>query len=805
MKFTLSWLKDHLQTDASLEVITDRLTMIGLEVDRITDPARVYAPFTVGHVLSASAHPNADTLRVCVVDTGAGTVQVVCGAPNARPGMRGVFAPAGTTIPGTGLDLKPVKIRGVASSGMLCSEREMLLSDDHEGIIELPADAPIGAPFATVMGLDDPVIEIEITPNRPDCLGVRGIARDLAAAGLGTLKPFTPKTLAGDYDSPIAIDLLFADDEKHICPIFAGCYVRGVRNGPSADWMQRRLRAIGLRPISALVDITNYVSYDLGRPLHVYDADRLEGNIGARMGRQGEHFTALDGKDYAVDAHMCVIADARRVLGLGGIMGGEYSGAQDDTTSVFIECAYFDPLRTAQTGRRTGILSDARYRFERGVDPAFVIPGLDAAIGLLVDLCGGTPSRPVIAGAPPLVDRRIDFPFGEVKRLTGLDTDDKTIARTLQHLGFTLSDTAGEVEVRVPEWRPDVEGKADLVEEITRITGIDAVSPVALPRADTVLKPVLTTAQKRSHDAKRVLAARGMLEAMTYSFIAHDDAKRFGGGARILRLANPIAAQMSDMRPSLLPGLMRAAGRNHDRGIADLALFEVGQVFCDDTIAGQSTCASGVRCGTQRLNGGGRHWRGGTRPVDAFDAKADALGVIEAMGLDATKVQLARGAPSWFHPGRSGVIQLGPKCVLGAFGEVHPGLAQSFGMDGPLVAFEVMLDAIPAARRKARRSRAIYDVPDLQPVRRDFAFVVDETIEAQALVRAAAGVDRVLIEHVRVFDVFTGASIGGGKKSIAIEVTLQPRQATMTDAAIEAICAKIITAVEKATGGALRG
>ncbi len=805
MKFTLSWLKEHLQTQACLQEISDTLTMIGLEVEAITDPAKDYAAFTIAHVTSAEPHPNADSLRVCLVDTGSEIVQVVCGAPNARAGMKGVFAPSGTRIPGTGLDLKPVRIRGVASNGMLCSEREMQISDEHEGIIDLPPDTPIGTPFAKVMGLDDPVIEIGITPNRPDCLGVYGIARDLAAAGVGTLRKQTIPALEGTYDSPMEIALDFSDDNAHICPIFAGCYVRGVRNGPSPPWMQQRLRTIGLRPISALVDMTNYISYDLGRPLHVYDADKLTGTIGARMGRAGEQFCALDGKTYQVDESMCVIADDARVLGLGGIMGGTYSGAQLDTKNIFIECAYFDPLTTARTGRRTGIVSDARYRFERGVDPAFVIPGLDVAAQMVMDLCGGQVSRPFVAGKPPLRRHQIAFAFSQVKRLTGLKADDSEIAGALNRLGFAVGGQGGTADVSVPEWRPDVAGKADLVEEATRIIGLNKVAAVPLPRAGAVLKPVLNTGQQRTRDVKRTLAARGMVEVVTYSFIAQDDAERFGGGAPALALSNPISPQMSHMRPSLLPGLVRAAQRNADRGLTELALFEVGQTFMDPSPEGQRVCAAGLRRATQRLDGGGRHWRGDDRAVDAYDVKADALNVLEAAGLDAAKVQLTTGVPDWFHPGHAAVIQLGPKNQLGFFGELHPRVLDVLEVDGPLMAFEVVLDHIPAPRRKASRAKSIYVVSDLQPVRRDYAFIVDEQVAAGTLLRAAAGADRTLIEKVNVFDVFAGASLGEGKKSLAIEVTLRPQDKTMTDAEIDQVSTRIIAAVEKATGGTLRG
>lgn len=804
MKFTLSWLKDHLDTEATLDEIVDKLTMIGLEVEDVVDAAKDLAPFTVAYVVSAEQHPDADRLRVCMVDTGSETVQVVCGAPNARTGMKGVFAPSGTHIPGTGLDLKPTRIRGVESNGMLCSEREMGMSDEHDGIIDLDADAPVGAPFASIAGLDDPVIEIAITPNRPDCLGVRGVARDLAAAGLGTLRPDTLEPVKGTFDSPISVTVS-SDAPDAPCPAFAGCYVRGLTNGPSPDWMQRRLKAIGLRPINTLVDITNYVTYDRGRPLHVYDADRVSGDIEARPGREGESFLALDGRTYEGDPEICVIADGSGMIGLGGIMGGEDTGSTPETVNVFIESALFDPIRTAATGRRLGIESDARYRFERGVDPAFMEPGAHLAARMVMDLCGGEASHVIVAGKVPDAGLEIAFDPREVERLTGVAIEAGRVREILESLGFGVTKNGDAFTVMAPTWRPDVHGKADLVEEVMRIHGIDAFPAVPMKRGDEVARPVLTVSQTRVRQARRTLAARGMVEAVTWSFIPQVDADLFGGGADELCLANPISSEMTHMRPGLLPGLLAAARRNNDRGFADVALFEVGQSYRDATPDGQYDSASGVRTNLQRLAGGGRHWEDTAQRVGVFDAKADAVDVLAALGAPVDRLQTAAEAPAWYHPGRSGVLRLGPKNVLANFGEVHPRILKALDISGAVVAFEVFVGNVPVPKAKPGRARPPLDASDLQPVRRDFAFVVDSDVAAEDLLRAAKGADKALVTGVSLFDVFSGGSLAENEKSLAIEVTLQPRDRTLTDEEIDEVGKRVVAQVEKATGGRLRG
>jgi len=804
MKFTLSWLKEHLETEATLEEILDALTMIGLEVEEVDDRAAL-KPFTIAKVIEAKQHPNADRLRVCSVDTGTGEpVQVVCGAPNARTGMTGVFAAAGTHIPGTGVDLKPGNIRGEMSNGMLCSERELEISDEHDGIIDLPDEAPLGQPYASWAGLDDPVIEIGITPNRPDCLGVFGIARDLAAAGIGKLKEKPRIDIKGDYPCPTDVKLEFGDGPS-LCPAFGLRLVKGVTNGSSPKWMQQRLRAIGLRPINTLVDITNFMTYDRGRPLHVFDAAKVHGDLTVRAAKAGEEVEALDGKTYRFDESMCVIADENGVESIAGVMGGEASGCSETTTDVLIESALWDPINIARTGRSLGVNSDARYRFERGVDPAMMVPGLEEATQLVMDLCGGSPSEMIVAGEVPSPSLILDFPIDEVKRLSGLDVQSHEIKAILTLLGFWVSGNPPVYKVAVPSWRPDVFGKADLVEEVMRIVGVNNVPFEPLPGGDTVNKPVLTRSQRQARSARRTLAGRGMVEAVTWSFIPRRHAEMFGGGQASLELANPISSDLTDMRPSLVAGLATAGQRNADRGYGDVALFEVGQVYHGDGPQDQALTAAGIRRGTERFGGGGRAWSGNAGLVDAFDAKADALAVLDAIGAPTDKLMVMRDGPDWLHPGRSGALKLGPKNTLAVFGEVHPRTLKALDIEGPVVAFEVYLEAIPPSKPKSTKAKSVLDISELMPVRRDFAFIVDQDVEAAALLRAARGAEKTLISAVSLFDIYQGQGIDDGKKSLAIEVVLQPRDKTLTDEEIDAVGARIIAQVEKATGGVLRG
>ena len=810
MKFTLSWLKEHLDTDEPLEKIADKLTMIGLEVEHIEDKAKALAPFVIAKVISAEQHPNADRLRVCMVDygqiaNGEKPLQVVCGAPNARAGLISVFSPPGTYIPGKNITLSVGNIRGVESHGMLCSAAELELSEDHDGIIELPADAPVGKPYAQWAGLGDPVIEINLTPNRQDCTGVHGIARDLAAADMGKFKDNAPKQIKGEFPCPVQVKI---EDEK-LCPGFALRLVRGVKNGPSPEWLQKRLTSIGLRPINALVDITNFMTFDRARPLHVFDAKKVKGNLTVRHAKNGETILALDGKTYTLDDTMCVIADEHGVESLAGIMGGEASGCDANTTDVLIESALWNEINIAQTGRKLGINSDARYRFERGVDPAFMVPGLEMATKLVMDLCGGSSSEIVVAGKSHGDDRIIEFPLSEVKRLAGIDVPFPEMKLILGHLGFMVAGTGPVVKVAVPSWRSDVHGKADIVEEIVRIVGVDSVPLTPFERGDAPRKPVLTQLQLRTRRAKRALAARGMLEAVTWSFVSRPQADLFGGGQPELTLANPIASDLSDMRPSLIAGLVAAAQANADRGFPDVALFEVGQIFKGDRPEDQFMAASGVRRALASSKGIGRFWSG-SATVDALDAKADALAVLAAAGAPMQGLQIvsakeSKNFPAWLHPGRSGAIQIGPQNVLGYFGELHPRALEALKADGPLVAFEVILERIPGAKAKPTRAKPLLELSPFQPVSRDFAFIVDRSVKAGDIVRTAQAVDKKLITGVTVFDVYEGKGIDDGKKSIGIAVTLQPREKTLTDQEIDAVASKIVADVTKKTGGTLRG
>ncbi len=803
MKLTLGWLKEHLETSATLDEIVDKLTLIGLEVESVEDKAKALAPLKIANVLSAEKHPDADRLRVCMVDIGTGKpIQVVCGAPNARGGMKAVFAPPGTYIPGKALTLSVGKIRGVESHGMLISGAEIEVSDDHDGIIELPADAPTGKAYADYAGLGDPVLDVAITPNRADCLGVYGIARDLAAASIGDMKEEQLKPVTGKFPCPVKVNLEF--DKDPLCPAFALRLIKGVKNGPSPEWLQKRLRAIGLRPINALVDITNLLTFDRSRPLHVFDAAKVKGNLVVRRAKKGEKILALDGKTYELDADMCVIADNSGVESLAGIMGGETTGCSETTTDVLVESALWDAVNIAQTGRRLGINSDARFRFERGVDPAFCVPGLELATKLILELCGGEASEIVLAGEIPDTSRVIDFPFSHVKKLSGLETNATEAKRILNALGFSVAGAGDVLKVSPPSWRADIEGKADLVEEIVRILGVDRVPSTPFERGEDAFKPVLTTIQKRTRMAKRALAAAGLVEGVTWSFISNAHAKAFGGGKPELSLANPIAAELSDMRPSLVPTLAMAAQKNADRGFSDVALFEVGQVFTGDRPEDQFIAATVVRRGTAKTNATGRHWSGSAKSVDVFEAKSDALSVLASAGAPVDKVQIVAGGPAWLHPGRSGTIQLGPKTVLGYFGELHPSALEALDVAGPIAIAEIFLERVPEPKARPTRTKPKLELSQFQPVSRDFAFIVDRGVVAADIIRAAESADKKLVSAVDVFDVYEGKGIPDGKKSVAVAVTLQPREKTLTDKEIEAVAKKIVEEVGKKTGATIR-
>ena len=798
MKFTLSWLRRHLDTDASVAEIADALTDLGLEVEGIENPAAMLSTFAIGRVVEAERHPDADRLKVCKVETADGLQQIVCGAPNARAGITVVVARPGTYVPGIDTTIQVGSIRGVESHGMMASERELELSEEHDGIIELPS-GEVGQNFADWLAENDParvdpVIEIAITPNRPDALGVRGVARDLAARGLGTLRPLPAPVVEDRFDCPVAVSI--DDDTRDGCPVFCMRVIRGVTNGPSPDWLQARLRAIGLRPISVLVDVTNWFTYDLNRPLHVFDAGIVKGDLRVHRAAGGEEIVALDERTYTLPAGAMVISDDAGPESIAGVMGGAASGVTDDTTDVIVESAYWDPVQIATTGRALKINSDARYRFERGVDPSFTPEGLDHAVAMILEIAGGEASAMACAGAVPDTARSYALDTGRVESLVGMAIPADTQRATLEALGFVLD---GDMAA-VPSWRPDVQGSADLVEEVARIASLTRLEgrPMARPDAG-VLRPVLTPAQRRERTARRTAASIGFDECVTYSFIDRAAAALFGGGTDATRLENPISAEMSHMRPDLLPGLLQAAARNQARGFADLALFEAGHVFSGGEPGDQAFAVTGLRIGHTAA----RDVHGSRRAVDVFDARADAEAMLAAIGAPAS-AQVFPGASEWWHPGRSGRIGLGPKKVLAEFGELHPRVLRGLGVKGAAVGFTIWPAAIPEPRSTGA-ARAALTLSDLQAVERDFAFVVDATVAAQAVINAARGADKALVEDVRVFDEFRGGSLGEGRKSLAITVRLQPREATLTDKEIEATSARIVEKVRKATGAELRG
>lgn len=794
MKFTLSWLKEHLVTDADVTLVAETLTRIGLEVESVENPAATLAAFRIARVLSAAPHPQADKLQVLSVDAGDGPLQVVCGAPNARAGLVGVFGAPGAVVPANGMVLKVAAIRGVESNGMMCSTRELELGDDHDGIIELAADAPVGTSFAEWAGLDDPVIDVAITPNRQDCMGVRGIARDLAAAGLGTLRPladvYRMDTLTPVTGTDAAPDVRTDDTEG--CPAFFAQAVSGVTNGASPKWMADKLKAVGQKPISMLVDITNFVSVDLGRPLHVYDRAKLSGALVARKARDGEQVLALNGKTYTLDASMTVIADDEIVHDIGGIMGGEHSGVSATTTDVLIECAYFDPAHIARTGQKLALTSDARQRFERGVDPAFLDDGLAIATKLVLDHCGGSPSAIARSGQPPLGKRQVAYDPVLCTGLGGVTVAPDDQKQILEKLGFSVN---SEWQVEVPSWRRDVDGPADLVEEVVRIIGLDAVKSTPLARTDGVARPTATPAQMIERKVRRTAAARGLNEAITWSFLSEREASAIGGGA--WSLANPISEDMKVMRTSLLPGLLSAARRNMDRGATSARLFEIGRRYLAEA---ERATVGVVLAGDKSPRG----WASGkAQKFDAFDAKAEVLALLEAAGAPIANLQVLGEAGEHYHPGQSGTLRLGPKTILASFGALHPGTARAFDLDGPVMVAEAYLDAIPA-KRTSGFMRSDYRPPALQALTRDFAFLVPAALTADALVRAVRGADKVNIAATRLFDRFAGPGVPDGQLSLAIEVTLQPQEKTFAEADLSAISDAVVAAAAK-LGAVLRG
>lgn len=790
MKFTLSWLRDHLETSATAAEVVEAMTMAGLEVEHVEDPASKLAAFSVARIVEAVQHPNADRLRVCQVDTKDGRKEIVCGAPNARAGLTTIYAPLGAYVPGSGITLEARPVRGVVSNGMLCSAAELQVAEESNGIMELPDDLAVGTPAAEALGLEA-VIDFEVTPNRPDWLGVQGIARDLAAAGVGTFKDRKVEPVPGRFLSPIQVKV----DGSGACPVFAGRLIRGVKNGPSPAWLQQRLTSIGLRPISALVDITNLISFDLAKPLHVYDAAKLSGGVlEARLGREGEIVEALDGKTYPAGPEVCVIADASGPVGLGGVMGGESTGVSEATTEVFIESAWFDPIRIAQTGRTLGLNSDAQYRFARGIDPQSTLPALELATRLVLELCGGEPSEVVVAGEAPAAPGPIPFDRAYVKKLSGLDVSPERVDEILTKLGFDVR----EDTVTPPSWRRDVEGKADLVEEVARIEGFAALPVEPLPDVAPPIGGALTPRQSRIRAARRAMAALGYAETITWSFMRKGWAELFGGGQPELVITNPIASDLDCMRPSILPNLIEAAGRNARRGYPDAALFEIGPVYRGDQPADQATAVAALLSPDAR-----KHWSG-PGPEPLFALKADLEALLAETG--APPLQIAQGkASDWWHPGRSARLQLGPKTVIAEIGELHPRILKALDVDGPLYGFEVIVEAIPEPKKKPTKTRPALALSPLMPLRRDFAFIVDAAVPAGDLVKAVAGADKALIAEARVFDLYQGKGVPEGAKSLAVEVVLQPREKTLTDAEIEALSARIVAAAEKAVGARLRG
>jgi phenylalanyl-tRNA synthetase beta chain len=783
MKFSLEWLKQHLETDASAQEIADKLTAIGLEVEGLSNPAEALAPFKVAKVLTAEKHPQADKLQVLTVDAGDGPVQVVCGAPNARAGMLGVFGGPGTYVPGSDLTLKVAAIRGVESNGMMCSSRELELGDDHSGIIELPDDAPVGTPFTSYAGLDDPVFDVNVTPNRQDAMGVRGIARDLAAAGIGKLKPLAVPQIEGSFPCPVPIKI----EDPEGCPAFFGRGVRGVKNGVSPEWMQRRLKSAGQRPISALVDITNYVMLDHGRPAHAYDIAKLKGGLTARAAKAGEKVLALNEKEYVLEPFMTVIADDAHVHDIGGIMGGEDSGVSEATSDVMLEVAYFTPDRIARTGQALGLTSDARSRFERGVDPAFLDDGLAILTGLIVDICGGEPSAELRVGKAPVEQRTITFDFGRTKALGGIDVPESRQREILESLGFEVNGN----DVTVPTWRRDVEGPADLVEEVARISGYDQVPSTPLDRVPGVAKPTATRSQLVERRVRRTAAARGLDEAVTWSFISEDEADAFGGSE--WKLANPISEELKVMRPSLLPGLIAAARRNMDRGAASVRLFEIGRRYLGDR---EHPTLGLLLAGERRPRG----WQSGkAQGFDPFDVKAEVIALLDAAGAPVANLQVFPDAGPTWHPGRSAKLGLGPKTVVAAFGELHPALINKLDAPAGAIAAEIYFDAIPAPRSSGH-ARSAFAPPPLQAVTRDFAFFVPADVPSDTLLRAIRGADKTAITGARLFDRFEAAD----GLSLAFEVTLQPVEKSFTDGQIGEISARVVAAAEK-LGARLRG
>ena len=792
MKFTLSWLKQHLETNSDIETILKKLTNIGLEVESSYNPSEALNGFIAAKIISTKPHPDADRLQLCLIDTGTEEIEIVCGAKNAKEGLTTIYAPVGSTIPASGMKLKKAKIRGIESSGMLCSEKELNLGDDSEGITELSGQISPGTSISKGLDINDTYVEIAITPNRPDCLGIRGIARDLAAAGLGELiKEKQIKISTSKENLPVFID---AENNFEGCTIFAGRLIKNITNNQSPDWLVKRLESIGIKSINCLVDITNFINFDRGRPLHVYDANKINNKIGARDAKVGEKILALDGKDYELKPGMCVIADNEKVLGIGGIMGGNESGSTIETNDVFIESAYFDPIKTALSGRALNIISDSRYRFERGVDPEYVIEGLNLATQMILDLCGGEAGEISLVDNLKFQQKKIKFDPKLVNKLTGIEIPNDKIVKILESLGFDISNSWNVV---VPSWRPDIYGEADLVEEIVRIFGLDNIESEPLLNLDQPTKPILTKKQKQIKMIKRSIASKGLMETISYSFINNKESLNFGGGSSSLKIVNPISDELSEMRPTPLASLVSIADENFKKGYTDIGIFEVGPGFLGVEQDEQITIASGLRIGTHRSEGSGKDWQG-FQKVSVFDAKEDVISVLELLNLNLESHKVERTAPDHYNPGRSGQIVTGGGDILASFGELHPKIIKTKDFK-VAVAFEIYIDAINKQKIKSNLKIAP-EISNLQPLKRDFSFVVSSDTEAQTIINAAKQSDQSFIKDVKIFDQF----LGENEKSIAIEVIIQPKEVTLTDEQIESISKKIIKSVEDKTKGKLR-
>ena len=794
MKFSYSWLTEHLKTNAHFEEIEKKLTSIGLEVEDIQDTGKAYQDFIVGQVLEEKKHPNADKLKLCKVDIGKEKVDVVCGAPNVEKGMKVVYAPVGSTIPVNQMKIKAAKIRGVESYGMMCSEYELGISNEHDGIIRLEEKETIGRSFSEIYGLNDIVIEIGITPNRQDCLGVKGIARDLASAGMGELLERKISREKGSFKSPIKIEI----QDNKICSAFAGRYFRNVKNTESPEWLKNKLKSIGLRPISALVDITNFVMYDENRPLHVYDADKINGKIIVRAANDGESFQALDEKDYHLKNGMCVIADEKKVLGLGGIMGGESTGCSTETKNVLLESALFDEINTAKTGRNLSILSDARYRFERGIDPNSTLKGIDLATQLILEICGGECSEVELAGNIKENKNEVSTSSSYISRRLGFEVSDKELISILSSLGIETSQTGDVIKCLIPSWRQDIHGEADISEEVIRIKGYENIPTSNIRLKSKINKNILNYAQKKLMKARHFIASIEYDELVTFSFTDSKNCEVFGDINK-LKIVNPISEELDILRPNLLPNLLQAIKKNKNRNFDSFSIFEIGSQYRSTSPEDQLNVACGIKSGIKTE----KSWKNMQTEFDIYDVKQDLTSLIDYLMPGNKKISVSNDCPSWYHPGRSGSIKINNSVIAGYFGELHPSVANQFKIKNKTNIFELYLDELPNTEKKTT-NKPVLNLSDFQIVTRDFAFVIDKKVKSEEVVTSAFKVDKELIRNVEIFDLFEDDSLGKDKKSIAIKVTLQSNEKTLAENDISEISSKIIESVEKSTSGTVR-